>query len=239
MFLVDRLILIAAVLLILAIASSKLSSRMGLPVLVLFLVVGMLAGEDGLGGITFDNYVLAHGVGTVALAMILFDGGLRTDLRQFRAVMAPALTLASVGVVLTATITTELLGGQVDFHDGTVALCTAVALAGGTASCTVDDFTVGTHAITARYSGDGDTGAAVSFALAQQVLALPTTTSVSSDCSRTFSASQPFTLQATIAASSLGGVPGGSVDFLSDSGVMLCQAVALNAATAVPTFPIP
>ena len=104
MFGVDRLILLAAVLLMLGIASSKLSSRMGLPVLVLFLVVGMLAGEDGIGGIVFDNYVLAHGVGTVALAMILFDGGLRTDLRQFRSVMAPALTLASVGVVMTAAI---------------------------------------------------------------------------------------------------------------------------------------
>lgn len=104
MFAVDRLILVAAVLLILGIASSKLSSRMGLPVLVLFLGVGMLAGEDGLGGIAFENFTLAHGVGTVALAVILFDGGLRTDLRQFRSVMAPAMTLASVGVLLTAAI---------------------------------------------------------------------------------------------------------------------------------------
>ena len=104
MFLVDRMILLVAVLLILGIASSKLSARMGLPVLVLFLLVGMLVGEEGIGGIVFDNYVLAHGVGTVALALILFDGGLRTDLRQFRSVMAPALTLASIGVVLTAAI---------------------------------------------------------------------------------------------------------------------------------------
>jgi cell volume regulation protein A len=104
MFAVDRLILLAAVLVIVAIASSKLSSRMGLPVLVLFLLVGMLAGEEGLGGIVFENYELAHGFGTLALAVILFDGGLRTDIRQFRAVMAPALTLASLGVVLTAGI---------------------------------------------------------------------------------------------------------------------------------------
>ncbi|CAN5887181.1 potassium/proton antiporter [soil metagenome] len=104
MFAVDRLILLAAVLLIVAIASSKLSSRMGLPVLVLFLLVGMLAGEEGLGGIVFENYELAHGFGTLALAVILFDGGLRTDIGQFRAVMAPALTLASLGVVLTAGI---------------------------------------------------------------------------------------------------------------------------------------
>jgi cell volume regulation protein A len=104
MFPVDRLILLTAVLLMLGILSSKLSSRMGLPVLVLFLLVGMLAGGEGLGGIAFENYALAHGVGTVALALILFDGGLRTNLAQFRSVMAPALTLASVGVVLTAGI---------------------------------------------------------------------------------------------------------------------------------------
>lgn len=104
MFAVDYLILVAAVLLILGIASSKLSSRMGLPVLVLFLGVGMLAGEEGLGGIAFENYALAHGVGTLALAVILFDGGLRTDLGQFRAVMAPALTLATAGVLITAGI---------------------------------------------------------------------------------------------------------------------------------------
>lgn len=104
MFAVDHLILLAAVLIILGIASSKLSSRMGLPVLVLFLLVGMLVGEEGLGGIVFESYALAHAVGTVALALILFDGGLRTDIGQFRAVMAPALTLASAGVVLTAAI---------------------------------------------------------------------------------------------------------------------------------------
>lgn len=135
-------------------------------------------------------------------------------------------------VVLTATVTTELLGGHVDFHDGATALCTHVALAGGTASCTVVNFTVGTHAITARYSGDGDTGASVSFALAQQVLALPTTTSVATPCRRAFSANQPFTLTATITATQLGGIPAGSVDFIADTGATLCQAVPLIAATA-------
>jgi cell volume regulation protein A len=102
MFPVDRLILVAGVLLALGIASSKLSSRMGLPVLVLFLVVGMLAGSEGPGGIAFENYRLAHGVGTVALVLILFDGGLRTDLATFRRVMAPSLWLSTLGVVLTA-----------------------------------------------------------------------------------------------------------------------------------------
>lgn len=102
MFAVDRLILLAGVLLVLGIASSKLSSRVGLPVLVLFLLVGMLAGSEGPGGIAFENYTLAHGVGTAALVMILFDGGLRTDVSTFRRVLAPSLVLATAGVLLTA-----------------------------------------------------------------------------------------------------------------------------------------
>lgn len=105
MFLVDQLLLLAAVLILLGIASSKFSARMGLPVLVLFLVVGMLAGEDGIGGISFDNYTLAHGIGTVCLAVILFDGGLRTSRSSFRAAFGPAITLATAGVLVTSVVT--------------------------------------------------------------------------------------------------------------------------------------
>jgi potassium/hydrogen antiporter len=105
MFLVDRLLLVGAVLVLIGIASSKFSTRIGLPVLVLFLGVGMLAGEEGLGGIAFDNYALAHGIGTIALAIILFDGGLRTTRRSFRAVFGPAVTLATVGVLFTSALT--------------------------------------------------------------------------------------------------------------------------------------
>jgi len=130
-------------------------------------------------------------------------------------------------VVLTATITARWLDGHVDFHDGATPLCLQVALSSGIARCSVNDFVVGTHAITARYGGDGDTGASVSFALAQQVLALPTTTSVATPCGRAFSANQPFTLQATITATPLGGTPAGQVDFVADSGATLCTAVPL------------
>jgi potassium/hydrogen antiporter len=105
MFYVDRLLLIGAVLLLVGIASSKFSSRVGLPVLVLFLIVGMLAGEEGIGGIEFENYELAHGIGTMALAVILFDGGLRTSRRAFRAVFGPAISLATFGVLITALVT--------------------------------------------------------------------------------------------------------------------------------------
>jgi cell volume regulation protein A len=105
MFTIDRLLLVAALLLIVGIASSGFSSRFGLPGLVLFIVVGMLAGSEGLGGIAFENYTIAHGIGTVSLAIILFDGGLRTSIAAVRPVIGPAFTLATVGVVLTAAIT--------------------------------------------------------------------------------------------------------------------------------------
>ena len=105
MFVVDSLILVAGVLLLFAIASSKFSSRMGMPVLVLFLAVGMLAGSEGIGGIAFENYGLAHAIGTLALAVILFDGGLRTPIDSFRMAFRPALGLATIGVGITALIT--------------------------------------------------------------------------------------------------------------------------------------
>ena len=105
MFAVDRLILVAGLLLLIGIGSSKASARVGLPVLVMFLVVGMLAGSEGIGGIAFDNYVLAHGIGTIALAVILFDGGLRTSMDAVRTTWRPALSLATLGVLITAVVT--------------------------------------------------------------------------------------------------------------------------------------
>src|SRR5687767_11383235 len=104
MFLVDRLILLAAVLLLVGTVSSKLSARLGLPVLVVFIGIGMLAGENGIGRIDFDNFVVAHAIGTLALAIILFDGGLQTRAAAIRAVWKPSLLLATVGVLFTAGI---------------------------------------------------------------------------------------------------------------------------------------
>lgn len=105
MFLVDRLILLAAVLLLVGTVSSKLSARLGLPVLVVFVAVGMLAGENGIGRIDFDNFVIAYAVGTLALAIILFDGGLQTRTAALRAAWKPSLLLATLGVLMTAGIT--------------------------------------------------------------------------------------------------------------------------------------
>lgn len=100
----NALILLGALLVLLGILSSLVASRVGAPLLLVFLLVGMLAGEDGPGGILFDDYRLAYLVGSVSLAVILFDGGLRTRLAAFRGVQWPSITLATAGVAITTTI---------------------------------------------------------------------------------------------------------------------------------------
>ena len=102
---INLAMLLAGVLLLLGIASSKFSARLGVPVLVLFLSVGMLAGSEGIGRIPFENYDLANSIGSVALALILFDGGLRTSLAAVRRVWRPALALSTIGVLLTSLLT--------------------------------------------------------------------------------------------------------------------------------------
>jgi cell volume regulation protein A len=102
---IETLILITGVLLLLGIASNKFSARMGVPVLFVFLLVGMLAGSEGIGGIEFENYSLAYGIGTVALCLILFDGGIRTPYQSIRSSWKPAGVLATAGVLITALIT--------------------------------------------------------------------------------------------------------------------------------------
>jgi potassium/hydrogen antiporter len=94
--------LIGGLLVLVGTASSKFSSRFGVPLLLLFIGIGMAAGSQGIGGISFSDYYIAHGIATLGLAVILFDGGLRTSLPEVRPAMAPALVLATVGVVITA-----------------------------------------------------------------------------------------------------------------------------------------
>jgi hypothetical protein len=96
-------LLFGAALALVGILSSLAASRFGVPLLLVFLVVGMLAGEDGPGGFAFSNFKLTYMVGSAALAIILFDGGLRTRLSTVRAVIGPAGVLASVGTLITAT----------------------------------------------------------------------------------------------------------------------------------------
>ncbi len=99
---INALFLLAGLLLFISVLASTVSARLGLPLLLLFLLVGMLAGEDGPGGIAFDDFFIATMVGQLALAVILLDGGLRTRVRTFRVAAWPAAVLASWGVVGTA-----------------------------------------------------------------------------------------------------------------------------------------
>jgi cell volume regulation protein A len=87
-----------------SILASTLSSRTGAPLLLVFLAIGMLAGEEGAGHIRFGDYQAAYLVGTVALAVILFDGGMRTHTNTFRTGLWPAVSLATIGVVFTTAV---------------------------------------------------------------------------------------------------------------------------------------
>ncbi len=103
-FQTDSFLLLIALILISGVLAAKFSNRIGLPSLVLFILVGMLAGSDGIGFIYFDNPEFAQMVGIFALVMILFEGGLQTKFATVRSVIMPAVSLATVGVLLTSAI---------------------------------------------------------------------------------------------------------------------------------------
>jgi cell volume regulation protein A len=109
-----ELILLGGVLGLLSIVAGLLSRRVGAPMLLVFLALGMLAGEDGVLGIPYDDFASAYLIGSVALAVILFEGGLKTPASMFRLAFWPAAVLATIGVALTAII----LGMFVALVDG-------------------------------------------------------------------------------------------------------------------------
>jgi potassium/hydrogen antiporter len=94
----------AGLLILLSVLGSKVSDRLGLPTLLLFLVIGMLAGSEGIGGIYFDNFKTAHAVGVVALVFILFYGGMDTNWEKVKPVLTQSALLSIAGTLITGVV---------------------------------------------------------------------------------------------------------------------------------------
>ena len=112
---IDNILLIGSILLFVSILAGKTSFRLGVPTLVLFLVVGMLAGSDGIGKIGFDKPGVAQFIGIIALNFILFSGGFETDWASVKPVFGQAFSLSTLGVLLTAVLLGLLVWWVTDF----------------------------------------------------------------------------------------------------------------------------
>ena len=99
---IENILLVGSLLLLISIIAGKTSYRFGIPTLLLFLVIGMLAGSDGIGGINFDNPQVAQFIGIVSLNFILFSGGLDTNWKSVKPVLREGIVLSTLGVLLTA-----------------------------------------------------------------------------------------------------------------------------------------
>lgn len=120
------ILLTAGVLVLASVLASRISERFGVPALILFLAIGMLAGSDGPGGIHFDNAWAANLVGTFALAFILFAGGLDTNWRIIRPVVARGAVLSTLGVLVTAGLVGLFAWGVIGFNLSTGLLLGAI-----------------------------------------------------------------------------------------------------------------
>jgi NhaP-type Na+/H+ and K+/H+ antiporter len=109
-----KLILLGGALGLLSIVAGLISRRIGAPVLLVFLAIGMLAGDEHVLGVPFDDFGSAYLIGSVALAVILLEGGLKTPVSMLRLAFWPAAVLATIGVGVTAGI----LGAVVSLIDG-------------------------------------------------------------------------------------------------------------------------
>src|SRR5262245_39975209 len=103
-FSTENIILIGSVLLIASIVANKTSYKIGVPTLILFLGIGMLAGSEGIGGIHFDDPHVAQLLGVVALNFILFSGGMDTRWESVKPILWRGVSLSTLGVLLTATV---------------------------------------------------------------------------------------------------------------------------------------
>lgn len=103
-FTIDNIFLIGSILLFISIIASKTAGKTGLPVLVIFMGIGMLAGSEGIGGINFDDAKTAQLIGSISLAFILFSGGLSTKWKSIKPILAQGITFSTLGVFLTALI---------------------------------------------------------------------------------------------------------------------------------------
>lgn len=113
---VSLAILLGAILVMAGILSSLLALRFGAPLLLVFLFIGMLAGDSGPGGLSFSDVQNTYLVGSAALALILFDGGLKTRFQSIRTVLAPSMVLATFGVLLTALVTAPVAKYALDLN---------------------------------------------------------------------------------------------------------------------------
>jgi cell volume regulation protein A len=125
-FAVEQAIFVAGILLFSGVVASRMSDALGVPAMLLFLGLGMLAGSEGFGGIEFESQEIAQAVGTMALVVILFTGGLETKWSQVKSVLVPGLLLSTVGVITTTlllgTFAWFMLGTFTTFDIGTAGL---------------------------------------------------------------------------------------------------------------------
>src|SRR5690606_14236043 len=98
----ENILLISSLLLLAGVLASKTAGKTGIPMLLIFLVIGMLAGSDGIGGIGFDNPAIAQFLGIIALTYILYSGGIDTKWPSIKPVLKPGIALSTLGVLLTS-----------------------------------------------------------------------------------------------------------------------------------------
>ena len=100
----NNFLLISSTIILISVLLSKSSDRFGLPILVIFMFIGMMAGSEGFGGIQFENYELTHSLSLIALCLIIFSGGVETNFTDIRESLWRGVSLSTIGVIVTTAI---------------------------------------------------------------------------------------------------------------------------------------